>query len=296
MFSALKTSCLKPNSVLSSLCISNAQRSFTTTLKSLQDKGPKVEPPQDKDSSGFISQLLYGSKPGTESGAQDATGFKRFARDKYDHELIVHKVKPGYMDEYVELVTKLYPKIANDHYPRVKLTGSWSTIVGDVDSAVHIWEYQGYNEMQEFWAHKKANPELKKAEQEIAKLLVSRNTQLIQEFSFCPTSPPIVTNGIYELRTYTLKPGNLLSWQEKWFDSISKRATLSRLKGAWYSKEGVLNQVHHIWAYESLLERKNSRKSAWADKSWAKSANDRMPLTDHMDSIILEPMSFSPLH
>ncbi|RUP21180.1 hypothetical protein BC936DRAFT_139208, partial [Jimgerdemannia flammicorona] len=36
-------------------------------------------------------------------------------------------------------------------------------------------------------------------------MLVSRENQMCLEFSFWATSPPRVTNGIYELRSYLLK-------------------------------------------------------------------------------------------
>lgn len=36
-------------------------------------------------------------------------------------------------------------------------------------------------------------------------LLVSRQNNMMLEFSFWMTSPPKVTNNIYELRKYTLK-------------------------------------------------------------------------------------------
>jgi hypothetical protein len=49
------------------------------------------------------------------------------------------------------------------------------------------------------------------------KLLISRENNIMREFSFWKTAPPQTTNGIYELRKYNLKPGNLLEWEYYWY-------------------------------------------------------------------------------
>lgn len=47
--------------------------------------------------------------------------------------------------------------------------------------------------------------------------MVSRNTQLCSEFRFLPTQPPHAEGGVFELRTYQLKPGVLLEWENAWY-------------------------------------------------------------------------------
>lgn len=51
----------------------------------------------------------------------------------------------------------------------------------------------------------------------LAPMLSSRTSQLVQEFSFWPSSPPKVLGGVYEMRNYTLKPGTLLEWEQEWY-------------------------------------------------------------------------------
>lgn len=46
--------------------------------------------------------------------------------------------------------------------------------------------------------------------------LNSRSTQLNQEFAFFPSAPPHAQGGVFELRTYQLKPGTLLEWEHAW--------------------------------------------------------------------------------
>lgn len=46
--------------------------------------------------------------------------------------------------------------------------------------------------------------------------LVSRSSQLNQEFAILPTAPPHSEGGVFELRTYQLNPGTLLQWEQTW--------------------------------------------------------------------------------
>ena len=46
--------------------------------------------------------------------------------------------------------------------------------------------------------------------------LYSRTNQLNQEFAILPTAPPHADGGIFELRTYQLKAGTLLEWENTW--------------------------------------------------------------------------------
>ena len=45
-----------------------------------------------------------------------------------------HVVKPGRTNEYKELVSEYYDKLAKDPAFDIKMTGSWEVVVGDIDS------------------------------------------------------------------------------------------------------------------------------------------------------------------
>lgn len=49
------------------------------------------------------------------------------------------------------------------------------------------------------------DPDYIQFQKELKPLLLSRNNDVMLEFSFWQTSPPMVTNGIFELRKYNLK-------------------------------------------------------------------------------------------
>jgi len=75
---------------------------------------------------------------------------------------------------------------------------------------------------------------------------------------------------IYELRTYTLKSGSV--------PEVAKNSgTIARgirgdnygkLLGYWITEVGPLNQVMHLWEYESLNERARLRGELAKNKAW----------------------------
>ena len=75
---------------------------------------------------------------------------------------------------------------------------------------------------------------------------------------------------IYELRTYTVKPGTL-------GDIVKAASTVSRdvrgdnygkLEGYWFTEIGPLNQVMHMWSYESYDERTRLRGELAKNPRW----------------------------
>ena len=75
---------------------------------------------------------------------------------------------------------------------------------------------------------------------------------------------------LYELRTYTVKPGSL-------GDMVKAASTASReirgddygkLEGYWSTEIGPLNQVMHLWSYSDFEERARLRKELAANPRW----------------------------
>lgn len=88
---------------------------------------------------------------------------------------------------------------------------------------VHIWEYKGYPGHESTMERLSKDPvslfnQVKKKKilivihkvyaqflKDLRPLLISRENNMMLEFSFWKTAPPQTTNGIYELRKYNLK-------------------------------------------------------------------------------------------
>ena len=57
---------------------------------------------------------------------------------------------------------------------------------------------------------------------------------------------------IIEMRTYTLQPGSLATFEERFAKALPVRAKVSPLAAFWHTEVGPLNRVIHIWPYDDL--------------------------------------------
>lgn len=117
----------------------------------------------------------------------------------------------------------------------------------------------------------------------------------MQEFSFWPTTPPRQLGGIFELRSYTLHPGNLLEWETHWRRGLKARREVMEGVGAWFVQIGDLNTVHHLWQFANLEERKIRREQSWSVEGWGETVHKTVPLIQNMKSRILVPCAWSPV-
>lgn len=160
---------------------------------------------------------------------------------------------------------------------------------------VHIWEYQRYTgyhaSLHNIWNH----PDYHDFDSHLKKLINSKKTSLMQEFSFWPTTPPRKLGGLFELRSYTLHPGNLLEWETHWRRGLKARREVMEGVGAWFCQIGDLNTVHHLWQFADLEERKVRREQSWGVEGWGDTVHKTVPLIQTMNSRILVPMEWSPV-
>jgi hypothetical protein len=96
---------------------------------------------------------------------------------------------------------------------------------------------------------------------------------------------------IFEMRTYLMKPGSIPKVEELWAASLPARSRLSRMGGFWRTEVGTLNQIIHVWPYESTGERDRIRAEAVKTGVWPPKIADYIL---EMESKILHPAPFSP--
>jgi hypothetical protein len=75
---------------------------------------------------------------------------------------------------------------------------------------------------------------------------------------------------IYELRTYTVKPGTVGD-MVKAASTVSKEIrgdNFGKLEGYWFTEIGPLNQVMHMWSYSDLNERARLRAELGKNARW----------------------------
>ena len=94
---------------------------------------------------------------------------------------------------------------------------------------------------------------------------------------------------IYEVRTYTLKPGSVPQFEEIFATALPHREKYSKLGAFWHTEIGPLNQVIHVWPYDDLEHRTRIRAEAAQDAHWPPPTTD---LIVRMESEIWHPAPF----
>lgn len=245
---------------------------------------------------GLLSSVLYGSEQAKKEGELEIQQYSRLiGRGKYVHGFETHRVHPDKVDEYKKAAQEHYEALLAEPDLNVKLTGSWETTVGPLDTFVHILEYENYGGYDRTTKAIKNLAKIQATEKALRPYLQTRNHQLCQELAFLPSSPPHTQGGIFELRTYSLQPGALLEWESAWRRGIEARQELVKPVGAWFSQVGRLHQVHHMWQYTDLETRKLTREKAWQVDGWSDSVRKTAQLARNMDAYILSALPFSPL-
>jgi hypothetical protein len=60
---------------------------------------------------------------------------------------------------------------------------------------------------------------------------------------------------IYEVRTYTLRPGSVAAFEERFAKRLPLREQHSKLGACWHTEVGPLNQIIHVYPYDNLQQR-----------------------------------------
>ena len=103
---------------------------------------------------------------------------------------------------------------------------------------------------------------------------------------------------IIDVRTYTLVPRKMARYLELFERHALPVMTRHGLEllGYYVSYIGPLNQVVHLWRYDSLADMERKRSARDADPAWS----EFLSLTEGMvllqDDKIMCPTSFSPAH
>jgi hypothetical protein len=104
---------------------------------------------------------------------------------------------------------------------------------------------------------------------------------------------------ILEVRTYTTHPGKAASWlayYEKAGLPVQEKY-LGGLVGFFTSEVGTLNQIVHMWKYESLADREARRGAMVKDPAWhafVQGQPQPTPLISQTSQILV-PTAFSPM-
>ncbi len=102
---------------------------------------------------------------------------------------------------------------------------------------------------------------------------------------------------LVEMRTYSLFPGTVGRWLAL-YEAKGLRvhtATLGNLLGYFTSEFGDINEIIHLWGYDSFEERDSRRRMLGESDEWKAFLEDAMPLIRNMQVRILKGTAFSPI-
>ncbi|XP_046964113.1 protein NipSnap [Vanessa cardui] len=240
---------------------------------------------------GWLSKLLVRKiEPTKESHS-------RMLSDKeIVYALHTHNIRPDSVDKYlqnyktsVEFVESRKADLG------CELVGSWTVSVGDMDQALHLWRYVGgFEKIDKAKILFRENPDYRALEKERGNFVRSRHLQYLLAFSFWPSGDPRPAKNIYEIRSYSLKPGTMIEWGNNWARGLTYRRSQNEAFAGYFSQIGRLYNVHHIWCYKDLQARRETRESTWRNPGWDECVAYTVPLIREMHCRILEPTDFSP--
>lgn len=210
--------------------------------------------------------------------------------------LHTQNIRPDSIDKYLanyeENVNLIHSKKSN---LKCELVGSWTVEVGDLDQALHLWQYTGgYESIDHAQAVLSKDEAYQLLLKERGNYLRSRHLQYLLAFSYWPTLEKRKGPNKYEIRSYSLKPGTMIEWGNNWAKAINYRRNNDEPFAGYFSQIGRLYNVHHIWCYKDLQSRKETRESAWRSPGWDECVAYTVPLIREMHCRILSPTTFSP--
>ncbi|CAG2115548.1 unnamed protein product, partial [Medioppia subpectinata] len=82
-------------------------------------------------------------------------------------------------------------------------------------------------------------------------------------------------------------------WGNNWARGVTYRK--DDAVAGFFSQIGQLYVVHHIWKYENLFSRKETRESAWRKPGWDECVAYTVPLIMQMRSRWMSSNDFSPI-
>ena len=96
---------------------------------------------------------------------------------------------------------------------------------------------------------------------------------------------------IIEVRTYQLKPASVAEVEKRFGEGLPAREKLSKLAAFWHTEVGPLNEITHVWTYESFEQRSAIRAEAIKSGVWPPKISEFIV---SMQSEIFIPAPFSP--
>ncbi|OUC47062.1 hypothetical protein D917_00125 [Trichinella nativa] len=136
-----------------------------------------------------------------------------------------------------------------EHKSPAQLLGSWSTVYGTEDQAIHLWRFTtGYAGVDETFQLRVRDKEIRFLSDEFAKQCQQRSSSLALSFAFWGEPQPRCSENLEKAINYRRKGDQNVA--------------------GFFAQVGRLYKVTHIWAYKSLENRRILREDNWRAPGW----------------------------
>ena len=204
------------------------------------------------------------------------------------YEMRTYMLKPGTVDEFEKRFEEALP--TREKYS--KLGAFWHTELGPMNQVIHVWPYEDLKQREEVrdaagkdpsgdWPPKSGD------------MILNMHSEILISAPFMRPLSNQRLGDIYEMRTYTYRPGTIPEVIKRWSEVIQAREEYSPLAACWFTELGALNRWIHVWAYRDMQHRNEIRAEASKNPKWPAPTREFML---SQDVKILAPASFSPMH
>jgi len=219
------------------------------------------------------------------------------SKDTSVYEMVTDTVIPREWDIYLANKKKLVECVQENNDNKSNLVGSWTIVTGDTAfKAFHLYKYESWSDIDESKLALKKDAEYQQIYKSTLPAINQQFSELTKAFSFWPSPDKRVGNNIYDIRSYSLKPGSMYDWSNYWAKGIQFRSNVRPdiPYAGLFTQLGELHTIYHIWCYKSMADRKGCRESTWHYPEWNDVVANTVPLVKTMKTRILEPLEFSP--
>ena len=168
---------------------------------------------------------------------------------------------------------------------RGTLVGSWTIVTGDAAfKAFHLYKYEGWTEIDESRMALKKDKEYQQIYKATLPAINEQFNELTKAFSFWPSPDKRIGGNIYDIRSYSLRPGSMYDWSNYWAKGIQFRSNVRPdiPYAGLFTQLGELHTIYHIWCYESMADRKGCREATWHYPEWNDVVANTVPLVKTM--------------
>jgi hypothetical protein len=207
------------------------------------------------------------------------------------YEMRTYDLKPRALPEVLKRFGEAYETYRK---PLSPLAAFWYTEIGPLNQIIHVWPYQDLAERGRIRAAAVATGNWPP---KISEFILAMRSEIMLPWDNSPLLPTGNVGPYFEMRTYTINPGDQPRVVKAWTPALETRTKLSPVIATWFSELGGLNKFVHIWPYKTHDERNDIRRKAVDSGKWPPSAaaGDTPYTTVAQETKILLSAPFSPL-